>query len=106
MVRTLKTDRSFSRDVVTYLKSIVSDKFTGKLHATSGPLGPGWISGSAREVVVDCGRSVSAQELPGDGRIDVPVEIVCRPRCQVEDSQGTANSDVSQLRAVGFFLPD
>lgn len=72
-----------TRQEVTYLKTIISERFTGKhpLWCRNGP--------EAKQAA-----SVSSQELPRHEGVNFSLSIVCGPGGQTTDSQGAQDYDV------------
>lgn len=79
------------KDVVAYLKYIVSDPFTGKSLPQEPP--PTTTTSLSLYIILMDG-SVTTKEFPWYGRIDIFVKVLRRPGREIEDSQGTPRIDV------------
>jgi hypothetical protein len=72
-----------TRQEVTYLKTVISERFTGKHPVWR------WNSLEAKQAA-----SVSSQELPRHEGVNFPLSIVCGPGGQTTNSQGAQDYDV------------
>ena len=85
---------------MTYLKTIISERFTGKEAQSSNPSNPSLSTtlplreGKCPQTTDDA-RSLPSKEFPGNDGVHFPLTLVRRSGCEATDSQGASDHDVS-----------